>query len=47
MGVYERYVENAFSSVANDNYEKGSTFDSEGVKYVDTDFKERIRQLVQ
>jgi hypothetical protein len=30
MGVYERYVENAFSSVANDNYEKGSTFDSEG-----------------
>jgi DNA repair exonuclease SbcCD ATPase subunit len=45
MSVYEWYVENAFSPMVNGKSEKGDTFNSERVKYVDIDSEEFIEQL--
>jgi hypothetical protein len=47
MAVHEWYVENAFSPMVNDNYEKNSEFDSTEVKDVNTHSQELLEQLLE
>jgi len=47
MGVYEWYVENSFSMLANDHREKHNKLDSEEVKGDSTHSEELIKQLME
>ncbi|MBY6270826.1 MAG: DNA-binding protein [Bacillaceae bacterium] len=47
MGVYEWYVENSFSMLANDHREKHNKLDSEEVKGDGTHSEELIKQLME
>ncbi|MED4876626.1 DNA-binding protein [Anoxybacillus geothermalis] len=47
MGVYEWYVENSFSMLANDHHEKHNKLDSEEVKGDSTHSEELMKQLME